>query len=203
MLTTDGKCHKGNQGRKENWLFFPLDRLFGEGITEEVSYEGTRSSQGNTVVATVPKNPDSVLWFCWSSCWSELSIRADPVLFSRSFQLGQPSSSSWFFYDNQPEPQGENFFPWKSETGTNDLRPQILQVQFSFPVMSNSLWPHGLQHTRPPCLSSTPGVYTNSRPLSQWCHPTTLSSVVHFCSSLQSFPASRSFQMSQLFTSGG
>ena len=46
MIITDGKCHKGNQDRKENWLFFPLGRLFGEGITEEVSCEGTRSSQG-------------------------------------------------------------------------------------------------------------------------------------------------------------
>ena len=202
MITTDGKCHKGSQDRKESWMFFPLDRLFGEGITEEVSYEGTRSSQGNTGVATVPKNPDSVLWFCWSSYWCELSLRADSVLFSRSFQLEKPSSSSWFFYDNQPEPQGENFFPWKSETGTNGLRPQILWVQFSCPVMSNSLQLHGLQHTRPPCLSPIPGVYTNSCPLSWWCQPIISSSLVPFSSCLQSFPASGSFQMSQLFTSG-
>ena len=69
--------------------------------------------------------------------------------------------------------------------------------------MSNSLWPHGLQHTRPPCPSSTPRVYTNSCPLSQWCHPTISSSVIPFSSSLQSFPASGSFQMSQFFASGG
>ena len=76
-------------------------------------------------------------------------------------------------------------------------------VQFSCSVISDSLWPHGLQHTRSPCLSPSPRVYSNSCPLSQWCHPTTSSSVVPFSSCLQSFPASGSFQMSQLFTSGG
>ena len=74
-------------------------------------------------------------------------------------------------------------------------------VQFSHSVMSNSLWPHELQHARPPCPSPTLGVYSNSCPLSRWCHPAILSSVVPFSSS--SFPASGSFQMSQLFTSGG
>ena len=69
-------------------------------------------------------------------------------------------------------------------------------------VMSHSLQPHGLQHTRPPCPSPTPGVYSNSCPLSRWCHPTISSSVIPF-SCLQFFPASGSFPMSQLFTSGG
>ena len=69
--------------------------------------------------------------------------------------------------------------------------------------MSNSLWPHGLQHARPPCPTSTPRVYSNSCPLSQWCHPTISSCVIPFSSHLQSFPASGSFQMSQLFASGG
>ena len=68
--------------------------------------------------------------------------------------------------------------------------------------MSNSLQPHGLQHTRLPCLSPTPGVYPNSCPLSRWCHPTISSSVIPFASCLQSFPASGSFQMSQFFASG-
>ena len=68
--------------------------------------------------------------------------------------------------------------------------------------MSDSLRPHGLQHTRPPCPSPTPGVYSNSSPLSQWCHPTISSSVVPF-SCLQSFPAWGSLPMSQLFASGG
>ena len=69
--------------------------------------------------------------------------------------------------------------------------------------MSDSLWPHGLQHTRPPCPSPTSGVYPNSCPLSRWCHPTISSSVVPFSSCPQSFPASGSLQMSQLFASGG
>jgi len=69
--------------------------------------------------------------------------------------------------------------------------------------MSDSLWPHGLQHTRSPCSSSTPGVYSNSCPLSQWCHPIISSSVVPFSSCPQSFPASETFQMSQFFTTGG
>ena len=69
--------------------------------------------------------------------------------------------------------------------------------------MSNSPQPHGLQHARPPWPSSKPTVYSNSCPLSQWCHPTVSSSVVPFSSYLQSFPASVSFLMSQLFTSGG
>ena len=68
--------------------------------------------------------------------------------------------------------------------------------------MSDSLRPHELQHARPPSPSPTPGVYPNSCPLSQWCHQTILSSVVPFSSCPQSFPASGSFQMSQLFTSG-
>ena len=68
--------------------------------------------------------------------------------------------------------------------------------------MSNSLRPHELQHTRAPCPSPTPGVYPNPCPLSRWCHPTISSFVIPF-SCLQSFPASGSFQMSQLFASGG
>ena len=69
--------------------------------------------------------------------------------------------------------------------------------------MSNSLRAHGLQHTRPPCPSPTPRVDSNSCPLSRWCHPTISSSVVSFSSCLQSCPTSESFQISQLFASGG
>ena len=69
--------------------------------------------------------------------------------------------------------------------------------------MSHSLWPHGMQHAWPPCPSPTPRVYSNSYPLSQWWHPTISYTVVLFFSCPQSFPASGSFQMSQLFTSGG
>ena len=74
---------------------------------------------------------------------------------------------------------------------------------FSLSVMSDSLWPHKPQHARPPCPSPTPGVYPNSFPLSWWCHPTIASSVIPFSSWPQSFPASGSFQISQLFVSGG
>ena len=74
---------------------------------------------------------------------------------------------------------------------------------FSFSVMSNSLWPHRLQHTSLPCPSPTPGTCSNSCLLSQWCHPTILSSVAPFSSCLQSFLASGSFLMSRLFASGG
>ena len=66
-------------------------------------------------------------------------------------------------------------------------------VQFSCSVMSDSLWPHGLQHARLPCLSPTLGAYSNSCPSSQWCHPTISSSVIPFSSCLQSFPASGFF----------
>ena len=76
-------------------------------------------------------------------------------------------------------------------------------VQFSCSVVSNSLQPHEPQHARPPCLSPTPGVYPNSCPMSLWCHLTTSSSNVPFSSCLQSFSTSGSFQMSQLFASGG
>ena len=76
-----------------------------------------------------------------------------------------------------------------------------IMCKFSHSVMSNFLWPHGLQYARLPCPSPTPGACSNSCPLSQWCHPTISSSVVHF-SCLQSFPVSGSFPMSWLFASG-
>ena len=79
----------------------------------------------------------------------------------------------------------------------------ISLVQFSRSVVSDSLPPHGLQHARPPYPSPTPTVFSNSCPLSRWCHPIISSSVVPFCSRLQSFPASASFPMSRFFASGG
>ena len=89
----------------------------------------------------------------------------------------------------------------------NDTNIDILLVisvsWLSCSVVSNSLRPHGLQHIRPPCPSSTPRVYSNSCPFSQWCHPIISSSVVPLSSCPQSFPAAGSFQMSQLLASGG
>ena len=80
---------------------------------------------------------------------------------------------------------------------------QFSSVQFSRSVVSDSLPPHELQHARPPCPSPTPSVHSNSCPSSRWCHPAISSSVVPFSSCLQPLPASGSFPVSQLFTSGG
>ena len=91
----------------------------------------------------------------------------------------------------------------KSVTVSTFAPSMFSSVQFSHSVVSDSLQPHGLQHTRPPCTSPTPRVYPNPCPLSQWYHPTISSSVIPFSSCPQSFPASGSFPMSQLFTSGG
>ena len=79
----------------------------------------------------------------------------------------------------------------------------LSSVQFSCSVVSDSLWPHELQHARAPCPSPTPGVHSNSCPSSQWCHPDISSSGAPFSSCPQSIPASESFPMSQLFTWGG
>ena len=80
---------------------------------------------------------------------------------------------------------------------------QFSSVQFSRSVMTNSLWLHESQHAKPPCPSPTPGVHSNSCPLSWWCHPAISSSVVPFSSCPHSFPASGSFLTSQFFTWGG
>ena len=81
--------------------------------------------------------------------------------------------------------------------------PTEYSVQFSRSVMSSCLWSHGLKYARPPCPTPTPGACSNSCLSSRWCHPTISSSVVPFSSCFQSFPTSGSFQMSQLFLSGG
>ena len=95
---------------------------------------------------------------------------------------------------------GKGQFSFQSQ---RKAMPKDAQVQFNHSVMSDSLWPRGLQHTRPPCSSSIHRVYSNSYPLSWWCHPTISCSVISFYSHFQSFPASGSFQMSQFFKSGG
>ena len=78
-----------------------------------------------------------------------------------------------------------------------------ISAQFSHSVVSNSLQSHELQHVRPPCPSPTPGAFSNSHPLSWWCHQTTSSFVIPFSPCIQSFPASGSYPMSQFFASGG
>ena len=97
---------------------------------------------------------------------------------------------------------GSSIFKFEEMT---ECFPQWLfsSDQFSHSVVSDSLRPHELQHARPPCPSPTPGVYSNSRPSSRWCHPAISSSVVPFSSWPQSLPASESFPMSQLFPWGG
>ena len=123
-------------------------------------------------------------------------------------------SSMWTIYE-VPRPRGETESAQTAETsgcfskcicnniGLKWVNVSSRSVQFSGSVMSDSLQPHGLQHTRPPCPSPTPGACSNSCPSSWLCRPTISSSVVPFSSCLQSFPASGSFQMSQFFASGG
>ena len=88
-------------------------------------------------------------------------------------------------------------------TKRHRLAEWIQKHKFSHSIMSNSLWPHELQHTRPPYPSPTPGVYPNPCPLSWSCHPAISSFVVPFSSCPQSFPVLGSFQMSQIFSWGG
>ena len=97
-----------------------------------------------------------------------------------------------------------SFKDWCSRWSANILATLCEEpVQFSCSVMSDSLQSHGPQHARLPCPSPNPGVYPNSCPSSRWCHPTIPSSVIPFSACPQSFQASGSFQMSQLFTWGG
>ena len=114
--------------------------------------------------------------------------------------LCQSVSFSNFHLQNKIQPL--DFFNLH-DLSRNELSSFVLSSdQYSCSVVSDCLWPHGQQHTRPPCPSPAQ-VYSNSCPLSRWCHPTLSSSVIPFSSCPQSFPASGFFQMSQRFTSGG
>ena len=93
--------------------------------------------------------------------------------------------------------------PWTARRSNQSILKEISSVQFSCSVMSNSLQHPEKQHTRPPCPSPTPRVYSDSCPLSQWCYPTISSPVIPFCYWLQSYAASGSFAMSQFFALGG
>ena len=130
--------------------------------------------------------------------WTLLLL--DPFPFATQFLVDLPGHSSLVSYPTLNLPLSLHFLfcgPWM-----NHLKPIFSSVQFSHSVMSNSLWHHESQHTRPPCPSLTPGVHSDSCPLSWWCHPAISSSVVPFSSCPQSLPASESFPMSQLFASG-
>ena len=140
----------------------------------------------------------------------KLNIQKTKILASGPIALWQIDRKNW--------KQWQTLFSWAPKiTADGDCSHEIKKClllgrktmdepqfsQFSRSVVSISLWPDESQHSRPPCPSPTPGVHSDSRPSSQWCHPAISSSVVPFSSCLQSLPASESFPMSQLFTSGG
>ena len=159
----------------------------------------------NGDVMTVP----SILWTCLDD------INSKYVLYESGLQgiLAKQKSGSLNFPSTYFMPVKKIKINAESTPGMTSERQSkclylilmwmnIYSVQFSCSVVSNSVQPHGLQHTGPPCPSPAPRIYSNSCPSSQWCHPTISSSVVPFSSHLQSFPASGSFPMSQFFTSG-
>ena len=147
----------------------------------------------------------STSFYLWVSlcfhCWPRDS-KAQSRISACSRRSNQPERS-----ESKADTGGAETLLWDSWILCNQqimkIFNKISSVQFSRSVMSDSLRPHGLQHTRLPCPSPTPGVYTNSYPLSQWCHPTISSSVIPFSSCLKCFPASGSFPMSQFFSSSG
>ena len=128
--------------------------------------------------------------------WAQVCITTDSVSPLGPFPLLEKNakiSRSWQLFWCKSKGRDEKF--------RNNHK--FMSVQFSRSVVSDSLRPHESQHTRPPCPSPTPRVYSNSCPSCRWCHPAISSSVVPFSSCPQSLPASGSFPMSQLFTSGG
>ena len=133
-----------------------------------------------------------VQWPIPCGIWMLISDEDFSILISEEVPCAQ-NWRAWFF------PSG-----WGPATCPLTVpQHRLSSVQFNCSVVSDCLQPHGPQHARPPCPSPTPGVYSNSCPLSRWCHPTISSSVALFSSCLQSFPASGSFQISQFFASGG
>ena len=134
----------------------------------------------------------ATIWKWVAICFSGRSSQPrDQNHISCIYCIGRPILYHWA----PREPKSPVQLPNDEWRGAKDF-----SVQFSRSVMSNSLRPHELQHARPPCPSPTPGVHPDPFPLSRWCYPAILSSVVPFTSCPQSFPASRSFSMSQLFT---
>ena len=137
------------------------------------------------------------LCFC---CWLRDS-KAQSRISACSRRSNQPERS-----ENKADTGGAETLLWESWILWNqqitNIFNKISSVQFSHSVVSDSLWSHGLQHTRSPCPSPTPRAYSNSCPLSRWGHSTTSSSVIAFSSRIQCFPASGSFPTSQFFASG-
>ena len=137
--------------------------------------------------------------FAWRIPWREEPGRLQSIGLQR-VRLKQVNMHACIWQNPQKEENlgKEKKCGWNREVS----KKQSATVQFSRSVVSASLRPHGLQHARYPFPLPTAGVYSNSCPLSRWCHPTISSSVIPFSSWLQSSPASRSFLMSQFFTSG-
>ena len=125
--------------------------------------------------------------------WSGLIFPSPGNLPNPAIETTSPALAGGFFIT---EPSGKSL---------SDSRPyfQFSLVQLNHSVVSDTLWPYGLQHTRLPCPLATPRACSNSCPYNRWCHPAISSSVIPFSSCPQSFPASGSFPMSQLFPSGG
>ena len=141
--------------------------------------------------------------------WSQLLKIWNPVSPAHSRESGPPGIWGCRGLSPWPPEVGPSFSLSQHTLGhisgkLGNLSPAAgSPLQFSRSVVSDSLRPHGLQHAKPPCPSSNPGVYSNSCPSSHWCHPTISSSIVPFSSCLQFFLASGSFPMSQFFASGG
>ena len=167
------------------------------------SHLQTVCRRSNLCLSQTPPNPKEVVIF-------HIKPGSFPALFQNDPEpSGRTLEYVGLLESKQPETQRlQTCLTFKSLCSQNKCPgphlPIILSsVQFSCSVVSDSLQPHGPQHTRPPWPSPTPRVYPKSCPLSQWCHPTISSSVVPFSSCPQSFPTSGCFQMSQLFTWGG
>ena len=137
-------------------------------------------------------------WRMWARLVTKLCLTlCDPMDYSPPGPSVQARILEWVAISFSTGSSGPRY---RTRIYVTSIVSRFSSVQFSRSIMSNSLRPHGPQHTRPPCPSPTPGVYPNSCPLSQWCHSAISSSVIPFSSCLQSFPTSESFQKS---TSGG
>ena len=138
-------------------------------------------------------------WQLSCICWQALGIWWQALSQILTIILPHEWPAHYFIYSFHP-----CLFPTVHTCLCHSLGKPTVQfssIQFSCSVVSDSLWPHELQHARPPCPSPTPGVHSNSCPLSRWCHPAISSSVVPFSSCPQSLP--ESFPVSQLFAWGG